>query len=144
MEEYVQIEPRLKVLDVVDKMIDVGLVTGRISNFISAMRDHCNLRKLFCLFVTKRNFMLINFLFMKMESAEFSFDYSLFIACMYNDAYDIAVLMHKDFSYMLSSEAFRRAVVPHIISSFAKNSGLIEAKTYLCKWYFDAFDLNDA
>lgn len=81
---------------------------------------------------------------MKMESAEFSFDYSLFIACMYNDAYDIAVLMHKDFSYMLSSEAFRRAVVPHIISSFAKNSGLIEAKTYLCKRYFDAFDLNDA
>jgi hypothetical protein len=61
----------LKVIDVVDKMIDVGLVTGRISNFISNMRDHCNLKKLFCLFVAKRNFMLINFLFMKMESVEF-------------------------------------------------------------------------
>ena len=125
-------------------MIDVGLVTGWISNFISNLWDHCNLRKLFVLFVVKRNFMLINFLFMKMDSAEFSFDYSLFIACMYNDAYDIAVMMHKDFSYMLSSEQFWKAIVPHIISSFAKNSGLIEAKTYLCKWYFDAFDLSDA
>lgn len=63
---------------------------------------------------------------------------------MYHDAYDIAVMMHKDFSYMLSSEAFWRAVVPHIISSFAKNSGMIEAKTYLCKRYFDAFSLKDA
>jgi len=39
------------VIDVIEKMIDVGLVTGRISNFISNMRDHCNLWKLFCLFV---------------------------------------------------------------------------------------------
>ena len=81
---------------------------------------------------------------MKMESREFSFDYSLFLACLYNDAYDIAVMMHKDFSYLLSSLAIRKAIVPHMISAFAKNSGLIEAKVYLLKRYFDAFELRDA
>ena len=79
-----------------------------------------------------------------MESWEFQFDYTLFLACLYNDAYDIAVMMHKDFSHLLSSYRVWRAIVPHMITAFGKNSGLIEAKAYLLKWYFDAFDLVDA
>lgn len=35
LDEFVTQEPRIKVVDVVEKMIDVGLVTGRITNFIS-------------------------------------------------------------------------------------------------------------
>jgi len=31
-----------------------------------------------------------------------------------------------------------------MITAFGKNSGLIEAKAYLLKRYFDAFDLVDA
>lgn len=63
LDEFITQEPRLKVIDVVEKMIDTGLVTGRITNFISNMREHSNLRKLFVLFAIKRNFILINFLF---------------------------------------------------------------------------------
>ncbi len=63
IDEFITLEPRLKVVDVAEKMIDVGLVTGRITNFISNMREQANMRKLFVLFVIKRNFILINFLF---------------------------------------------------------------------------------
>ena len=144
IDEFITQEPWLKVVDVAEKMIDVGLVTGRITNFISNLWEHANMRKLFVLFVIKRNFILINFLFQKMESWEFSFDYTLFLACLYNDAYDIAVMMHKDFSSSLSSLKVRKAIVPYLISAFGKNSGLIEAKGYLLKRYFDAFTLVDA
>ena len=84
-------------------MIDVGVVTDKITNFISNLWGQANFRKLFLLFVIKRNFFLINFLFQKMEEREFKFDYTLFLACLYNDAYDIAIMMHKDFSNDLSS-----------------------------------------
>jgi len=46
------------VIDVVEKMIDVGVGTNKITSFISNMWDHCNLWKLFVLFVTKWNFIL--------------------------------------------------------------------------------------
>jgi len=53
-------------------------------------------------------------------------------------------MMHKDYSHLLSSYKIRKAIVPHMITAFGKNSGLIEAKAYLLKRYFDAFDLVDA
>ena len=48
---------------------------------------------LFIMFVLRRKFMLINYLFTKWK--HFKFDYPLFIMWLENNAHDIAVLLYK-------------------------------------------------
>ena len=109
---------------------------------ITRLKEHCNFRKLFVLFVLKRNFILINHLFHKTEG--FNFDSSLFLACLHNDAYDIAVMLYKDFETSLAHKEIRDAILPHIVTSFSKNTGLLEAKTFLLKRWMDWIKLRDA
>lgn len=113
-------------LDVIDEMINQGKESSDIINFIERVKDRDRLDSLFIVFVLKRKFRLINYLFTKAHA--FKFDYPLFIMCLENDAHDIAVLLFQNFDKYFFEPKIRDNIVPHLVNSFSKGTGLIEAK----------------
>lgn len=75
---------------------------------------------------------------------EFEFSVGIFLIALEEDAYDIAVLLHKEFSYMMRENSFEenRQIVTNVVLSMNKankGSGMIDAKIYLLKEYMDFF-----
>jgi len=75
---------------------------------------------------------------------EFEFSVGIFLIALEEDAYDIAVLLHKEFSYMMRENSFEenRQIVTNVVLSMNKankGSGMIDAKIYPLKEYMDFF-----
>ena len=58
-----------------------------------------NFNTLFKIFVRLRKIKLLRYLFG--QKLEFEFNVSIFIMALEEDAYDIAALLHKEFSYLM-------------------------------------------
>ena len=95
---------------------------------------------LFIMFVLRRKFMLINYLFTKCK--HFQFDYPLFIMWLENNAHDIAVLLYKNFESFFMEDRVRTNILPHLLNSFSKGTSLIEAKWFLLKKYITHFNIH--
>ena len=91
---------------------------------------------------------LLRYLFSQRHDFEFSTQ--IFILALEEDAYDVAMLLHQEFRYLmrtnLSSE--NKVIVSHIVSSFNKTTnqgaGMIDQKCYLVREYLDFFQLRNA
>ena len=57
------------------------------------------------------------------------------------DAYDIAALLHKEFSYLMrdNSNEDNRQIVSLCVSSINKEGGMIDEKTYLLRVFMENF-----
>jgi len=80
---------------------------------------------------------------------EFEFNVSIFIIALEEDAYDIAYLIHKEFSYLMreNSNEENRLIISNCISSINKvnqGAGMIEEKCYLIREYIEFFQLRHA
>lgn len=129
----------IKELDVINEMINQNKKASDIISIISRITDKEACDNLFILFVLKRKFMLINYLFTK--SKAFKFDYPLFIMCLDNDAHDVAVLLYQNFESYFFESGVRENIVPHLLNSFSKGTNLIEAKCFLIKKYIPHFNV---
>ena len=109
---------------------------------ISDGLDQLNYRNLFRIYVKLRKIKLLRYLFnLKME---FEFNVSIFIIALEEDAYDIAYLIHKEFSYLMreNSNEENRLIISNCISSINKvnqGAGMIEEKCYLIREYIEFF-----
>jgi len=124
--------------DIIEEMINQNKTSTDVISMIARTKSKEACDRLFILFMLKRKYMLINYLFTKCKV--FQFDYHLFIMCLENDAYDIAVLLYQNFeSYFFESDV-RDNVVPHLLNAFNKATNMIEAKCYLLKKYITYFN----
>lgn len=99
-------------------------------------------RSLFRLFARLRKIKLIRFLFH--QKFDFEFSVHVFIAALEEDAFDIAVLLHKEFVQLMRENSLEenRSIVTNCIQSMNKVSdgaGMIEQKSYLIRHYMDFF-----
>ena len=109
--------------------------------------DQLNYRELFRKFVQLRKIKLLRYLFSL--KIEFEFSVGIFLIALEEDAYDIAVLLHKEFAYLMRENSFEenRQIVTNVVLSMNKankGSGMIDAKIYLLKEYMDYFQLRHA
>ena len=128
----------IKEFDFIDEMIEQNKKAPDIIGMLTRIETKEDFDTLFILFVIKRKFMLINYLFTK--GKKFNFDYPLFIMCLENDAHDIAVLLYRNFEPFFQDSKTRNNIMPHLLNSFSKGTSLIEAKCYLLKKYINHFD----
>ena len=109
--------------------------------------DQLNYRNLFRIYVKLRKIKLLRYLFnLKLE---FEFNVSIFIIALEEDAYDIAYLIHKEFSYLMreNSNEENRLIISNCISSINKvnqGAGMIEEKCFLIREYIEFFQLRHA
>lgn len=80
---------------------------------------------------------------------DFEFDVSLFIVALEESAFDIAVLLHQEFVYMMrgNSERDDQQIVQYCVQSFNKHgqgSGMVDEKAYLIRVYMEHFKLRNA
>lgn len=116
----------IKELDFIDEMINQNKKAQEIIGMITRVQTKNDFDNLFIMFVLKRKFLLINYLFTKCD--KFEFEYPLFIMCLENDAHDIAVLLYQNFEPFFQDTKVRNNIMPHVLNSFSKGTSLIEAK----------------
>ena len=95
--------------------------------------DSVDLRELFLMFAVKRKIklmsMLINGDIFLMEFTEENF-----LDVIVNDAFDMGVLLYREYFLLLKSPAVLDKIVVHLVNSFAQSSsGQLEAKCFLMK-----------
>jgi hypothetical protein len=95
--------------------------------------DSIDLRELFLMFAVKRKIklmsMLINGDIFLMEFTEENF-----LDVIVNDAFDMGVLLYREYFLLLKSPQILDKIVIHLVNSFSQSSsGQLEAKCFLMK-----------
>jgi hypothetical protein len=102
--------------------------------------------ELFRMFTRLRKIKLLRYLF---NLKEFNFNIQLFITALEEDAYDIAMLLHKEFKLLMRSTTADddRTIISLVIQSTIKvneGAGMINEKAYLIREYMEKFSLRNA
>lgn len=97
---------------------------------------------MFRIFVRLRKIKLIRYLFN--QKLEFEFNVSIFILTLEEDAFDIGVLLHREFQFLMrdNSNEENKQIVSNLVASINKTnsgSGMIEQKCFLLRAYMDHF-----
>ena len=138
--------------DIVGVAFSIESKTDVLMKLIGLMRreakaNEIDYKELFRIFVRLRKIKLLRYLFNL--KAEFQFDVSLFIIALEEDAYDIAMLLHREFKYLMRNIPVEddRTIVQLIIQSLIKvndGAGMINEKSYLIREFLERFNLRNA
>ena len=122
-QDIFQGEREIHFTDIINVALETNEKSQSIIELISLMRSEVsqnnlpdgsvqlNYNTLFKIFVRLRKIKLLRYLFG--QKLEFEFNVSIFIMALEEDAYDIAALLHKEFSYLMrdnSNEDNRKIV----------------------------------
>lgn len=89
-----------------------------------------DLRELFLLFAIKRKIKLMSFL-VNSEEFKMEVDENNFIDIIENSAYDIGVLVYREYFLLLNTKTDK--IVNLLIKAFTETNGMLEAKAFLMK-----------
>jgi len=128
----------IKLVDFVQVMLELNWKSREISEVLTNYSkkgkiDSVDLRELFLMFAVKRKIklmsMLINGDIFLMEFTEENF-----LDVIVNDAFDMGVLLYREYFLLLKSPKILDKIVVHLVNSFSQSSsGQLEAKCYLTK-----------
>jgi hypothetical protein len=92
--------------------------------------DPVDMREMFLLFAIKRKIKLMSYI---INSDEFAMEFqeSNFIDVIENDAYEIAVLLYREYFLLINQQPEK--INSLLVNSFSKTNGLLEAKCFLLK-----------
>lgn len=111
------------------------------SYFQKSKLDYQDMRELFLLFAIKRKIKLMSFL---ITSEEFNFDFKEenFIDILENSAYDVGVLLYREYFLRLNNR--HEKIINLLVNSFSENNGMLEAKSYILKRYISKMNYEQA
>jgi hypothetical protein len=150
----------LHFLDIVNIALDINVQTEDIIELLKLMRnaiqsckhmkdgaDQLNYTELFRIFVKLRKVKLLRYLFN--QKLEFEFKTSIFLLALEEEAYDMAVLLHKEFQYLMRDNSLEenKQIVSFCVASMNKTNsgaGMIEYKSFLIRQFLDYFTLRHA
>ena len=92
--------------------------------------DPTDLREMFLLFAIKRKIKLMSFL-INSEDFEMEFTEDNFLDVIENSAYDIGVLLHREYFLIINQKIYK--IVSLLVNAFTETNGMLEAKSYLLK-----------
>ena len=106
-----------------------------------------NYIELYRTFVKHRKIKLIRYLFA--QKMDFEFKVEIFIMTLDESAFDVAVLLYKEFAYLMrnNSDEDNRQIVSRLVSGMNQaneGSGMIEEKTFLIRVFMTHFQLRHA
>lgn len=111
------------------------------------IENQLDYKELYRLFVRLRKIKLLRYIF-NLKS-EFQFEIGLFITALEEDAYDVAMLLHREFKYVMRNNSADddRTINSLIIQSIIKvneGAGMINEKSYLIRECMEKFHLRNA
>ena len=92
--------------------------------------DSWDIREMFLLFAIKRKIKLMSFL-INSEDFEMEFNEDNFIDIIENSAYDIGVLLYREYFLLLNIKVEK--IVTLLVNAFSESNGMLEAKAFLFK-----------
>lgn len=92
--------------------------------------DAPDIREMFLLFAIKRKIKLMSFL-INSEDFEMEFTEDNFVDIIENCAYDIGVLLYREYFLKINERVYK--IVTLLVNSFSETNGMLEAKAYLLK-----------
>ena len=95
--------------------------------------DSFDMRELFLMFAVKRKIKLMSML---INGDQFMMEFSEdnFVDVLENDAFDMAVLLFREYFLLISTPKVLEKIVTLLVNSFSKSSsGQLEAKCFLLK-----------
>jgi len=98
-------------------------------------------REMFLLFAIKRKLKLMSFM---VNSDEFSMQFTEenFIDVIENSAYDMGVLLYREYFLILNERVEK--IVTLLINGLSENNGMLEAKTFLLKRFISKMNYDQA
>ena len=92
--------------------------------------DSWDMREMFLLFAIKRKIKLMSFL-INSEDFEMEFNEDNFIDIIENSAYDIGVLLYREYFLLFNNKIEK--IVTLLVNAFSESNGMLEAKAFLLK-----------
>lgn len=152
-------ERELHFNDIIGVAFSIQSKTDTIIKLITLMRkevqqktmpnieNQLDYKELYRLFVRLRKIKLLRYIF-NLKS-EFQFEIGLFITALEEDAYDVAMLLHREFKYVMRNNSADddRTINSLIIQSIIKvneGAGMINEKSYLIRECMEKFHLRNA
>jgi len=149
----------LTAIDIVRIALDMKLNTTDMVELLKILRneikgskvadkaEQLDYKEFFRLFIKLRKVKLIRYLFN--QRIEFEFTVQIFIMALEEDCYDMAMLLHKEFRYLMreNSQEENKQIVSLCVASINKSNlaaGMIEYKCFLLREYLDHFQLRHA
>ena len=114
----------------------------KIVNFNSKKKlDKFDQRELFLLFAIKRKIKLMSFL-INAEGFEMKFTEENFIDIIENSAYDMGVLLYREYFLILGERTEK--IVNLLVNAFTETNGMLESKTFLLKRFVASMSYEQA
>lgn len=114
----------------------------KIVNFNSKKKlDKFDKRELFLLFAIKRKIKLMSFL-INAEGFEMDFTEDNFIDIIENSAYDMGVLLYREYFLILGERTEK--IVNLLVNAFTETNGMLESKTFLLKRFVASMSYEQA
>ena len=96
---------------------------------------------MFLLFAIKRKIKLMSFL-INSEDFEMEFNEDNFIDIIENSAYDIGVLLYREYFLLFNNKVEK--IVTLLVNAFSESNGMLEAKAYLLKRFVNKMNFDQA
>ena len=103
--------------------------------------DSWDMREMFLLFAIKRKIKLMSFL-INSEDFEMEFNEDNFIDIIENSAYDIGVLLYREYFLLFNNKVEK--IVTLLVNAFSESNGMLEAKAYLLKRFVNKMNFDQA
>ena len=124
------LDEKILLSDFVFLMLEKRFPFRKVRFYLHYLRDFINHRELFVLFAIRRKVRLMSYL-LHVSDFQFQFAPHLLLDVLANDAYDIGVLLYREF-FLSFKPVHGEKVLNYLINSLRKN-GMLEAKVYLFK-----------
>jgi hypothetical protein len=113
-----------------------------IKNYSKKTKMETNdLRELFLLFAIKRKIKLMSFL-INSEDFEMEFTEDNFIDIIENSAYDIGVLIYREYFLLINNKIDK--IITLLVNSFMETNGMLESKAFLLKRFITRMNYEQA
>lgn len=129
----------IKLVDFIQVMLELKWRTKEIKEVLinyskKGKIESVDIRELFLMFAVKRKIKLMSML---INSDEFQMDLheDNFIDVIENDAYDMGVLLYREYFLLINKQ--HEKIINLLVNSFTKTNGLLEAKSFLIKKFFN-------
>ncbi len=103
--------------------------------------DSTDLREMFLMFAIKRKIKLLSFL-LNTDTFQLDFQEDNFIDVIENDAYDIGLLLYREYFLQIKSQHER--INSLMVNAFTKSNGMLEAKCFLLKRFMGRMNFEQA
>jgi hypothetical protein len=100
-----------------------------------------DIREMFLLFAIKRKIKLMSFL-INSEDFDMEFNEDNFIDIIENSAYDIGVLLYREYFLLLNNRVEK--IVTLLVNAFTESNGMLESKTFLLKRFVAKMNYDQA